>query len=62
MYALKLNGTNFYLPKTPYTNEECGNGYMTDKEERIGKYVHRKYVEKIKRELFLDNWTVVEIE
>jgi hypothetical protein len=62
MWALELEDTGYYLPKTPYTVEEIKNGYITNKPDRIGRYVHKKYVDNIKRDLGLQNWNVVFIE
>jgi len=61
MFSLKLNHTDYYLPKTPYTVEEMSNGFMTNKSDRIGKWKHKKYVENLKRDLDLKNWTVIEL-
>lgn len=60
MYSLKLNYSDYYLPKTPYTLEEMNNDFITDKPDRIGKWKYKKYVENIKIDLGLSNWEVVE--
>jgi len=51
MFALKIIGSDYYNPKTPYTEEEMDNGFVTKDTERIAKYKHRGYAERVNREL-----------
>lgn len=51
MFALRIIGTEYFNPKTPYTEEEMDNGYMTNKPERIAKYKKRGYAERVMKEL-----------
>lgn len=51
MFCLKVVGKELYVPKTPYTQEEMENGYLTSKLERIGKYKHLGTIKNRLKEL-----------
>mgnify|MGYP001554003497 CR=1 FL=1 len=51
MYSLKAVGTERYLPKTPYTEEEKRGDLLTDNPERIGRYEYKGYANRLQRQL-----------
>jgi hypothetical protein len=60
MWSLKVIGQEKYLPKTPYTQEEMEGDLLTNKPDRIGKYVHKGYALKLQRDLAHERFEVIE--
>jgi hypothetical protein len=56
LYALKVKGTDWYLPKTPYTEEEMSTNLLTNKPERINKFKRRGNAERSARECPINPW------
>jgi len=71
VYALRVKGTDWFLPKTPYTEEEMfETEYLTKNPKRINKFKKRGNAERNMRECPIapfdpnntQEWEIVEFE
>ena len=72
MFALKVKGTDWYLPKTPYKEVEMLTNLLTNDPLRICKYKRKGMAERTARMCPIDihiskenetrEWEIVEIE
>lgn len=70
LYALRVKGSEWYLPKTPYKEDEMLTKLLTKKPERICKFKRRGNAERTARICPIDpykpnddrEWEIVEFE